>query len=162
MARKIRTFCEIRRLCVVMTGNWLWLLCRFVSRTCRLNLASEEEISYTETTNVFIMRIMLHFKTQLCGSTLRGNVGESGKCRVGSTSGRCCENDLTWSGVKLKKIGNNCLSLQHGGGSEHYLQNFTFRLEGMRVRRWLKHRWEGNVKMDFIEMKYEAVAYSHV
>jgi hypothetical protein len=126
------------------------------------NLASEEEIFNMERFTVFIGRIMLHFKTQLCGPILRDNVGECGKFRVGNSSSRFCENDLTWSGVNLKKIGSNCWSIQHRGGSEQYVQNFNFRLEGMRVPRWLKHRWEYNIKMDFIEIKYEAVVYSHV
>lgn len=51
---------------------------------------------------VFIRRILLHFKTQLCGRIFCSNGGESRKFRVGNMYCRCCENDLTWSGAKLK------------------------------------------------------------
>lgn len=42
------------------------------------------------------------------------------------------------------------------------MQNFILSLEGIKLLRKLKHRWEGNIKMDFMNVKYEAVAYSHV
>ena len=44
---------------------------------------------------VFIRRILLYFRTQLCGCILCSNGGESGKFRVGNIYCRCCENDLT-------------------------------------------------------------------
>jgi hypothetical protein len=42
------------------------------------------------------------------------------------------------------------------------MQNFIFRLERIRLLRRLKHRWECNIKMDFMKVKYEAMAYCHV
>jgi hypothetical protein len=54
------------------------------------------------------------------------------------------------------------LAVQHRGGSDQYMQNFIFKLEGMRRPRRLKHRLEDNIKMYFMEVEYEAVAYSHV
>jgi len=55
-----------------------------------------------------------------------------------------------------------CLSLLHREGSEQYMQNFIFRLKRMIILRRRKHRWEDNIKMDFMKVKYEAVACSHV
>jgi len=53
------------------------------------------------------------------------------------------------------------LSLQHHEGIEQYMQNFIFRLEGMRFFGDLSTD-NINIKKDFMKVKYEAVAYSHV
>jgi len=47
MAKKLRTFYELLRLFVVMTGNWIWSLWRFVSRTCRLRTSLPKKQHFT-------------------------------------------------------------------------------------------------------------------
>jgi len=47
MTKKLRTFYEIRRLFVVMTGNCVSSLCRFVSRTCCLRISLPKNKHFT-------------------------------------------------------------------------------------------------------------------
>ena len=42
------------------------------------------------------------------------------------------------------------------------MQNFIFRLERMRLLRRLKHRYECTIKVGFMKVKYEAMAYYQI
>ena len=100
--KKLRTFYEIRRLFVVMTGNWVWLHCRFVFRMCRRRISLPKKKQFTQKRPLCLLGRLYYTWRLSFAAVHSSNVGESGTFRLGNTYCRCCGNDLTWGGVKLK------------------------------------------------------------